>query len=1441
MSKQVYFSKMFPDYEPPEAVRNALSQAFIVAADIDPHTCRVRAAIHCDTYIPVRILDQMSRDIGKLYGLNYMELVATHPASEMQKMEPGELMQLFVAQNSMTRASLAGAKWSWEGEHLHIKLLANGKAELEECIPNVQNILRERFAAPVTITIEAGKTLEGRELFHAMDSMKADIMKQIPKVAPAPEKKAEKAPAAPAPGETFYGKPIRGEVIPMKDLDLNMGFVVVEGRVFNVEHKELKKRNAWVINFDMTDNTNSVRINRFMEAGEAKAILDNVKVGSVLKVQGKLELNRYDSELVLKPFSMMPGSMPKRKDTAPNGKRVELHLHTIMSNMDALTNTAAAVKQAADWGHRAIAITDHGCCQSFTDALHAVEGKKPPKVAGTDEIIKILYGCEGYYVNDVDDRIVVHGDRDMKFNEEFVSFDLETTGLSARDDRIIEIGAVLMKDGKEIDRFQTFVDPGRKLDQKIIDLTGITDQMIKGAPKIEEILPKFLEFVGDRVLVAHNSDFDTGFIRAECARQGIPYTLTAADTMVLSQNLMPHLNKHKLNIVSNALSLPDFTHHRAADDAVTCGLIMVKFMEMMEQEHDIHNLQAINPAMVNLRSKGRVMDRRPRHILIFAKNQVGLRNLYHLISNSNLKYFKRFPRIPKSELLEMREGLIIGSACEAGEMFQAILDGKSDDELKRLASFYDFLEIQPLANNRFMIENEKYAAKNDEDLRNYNRRIVRLGEELGKPVVATGDVHFLNPEDEVFRHILLATKGFDDADKPNPLYFRTTDEMLEEFSYLGEEKAYEIVVTNPNLIADMCETMRPVPHNLFAPKIENSVEDLKNLVYGKFHRLYGDNPPELMVKRVETELNDIINCHYDVIYMSAQKLVQNSLENGYLVGSRGSVGSSIVAYMSGITEVNSFPPHYRCPNPDCKHTILDVPKEFNCGADLPDAVCPKCGANLEKDGFNIPFETFLGFGGDKVPDIDLNFSGEYQAKAHQYCIEMFGKSHVFRAGTVGTVAEKTAFGYVKKYLAERGRTATKAEEQRLASGCVGVRRTTGQHPGGLVVIPQENEIWDFCPVQHPADDPHSDQITTHFEYHSMEENLLKLDMLGHDDPTMIRMMEDMTGVNAQTIPLDDKDTMSIFTSSKVLGYEDDKILGPTGAVAVPEFNTRFTRGVLLDTMPTKFDFLVRISGYTHGTDVWLGNARDLITSKTATVDGTIGCRDDIMIYLISCGMPEKRSFKIMESVRKGRGLPDGAEEEMVAAGVPDWYIGSCKKIKYLFPKAHAVAYVMMAFRIAWFKVHHPLAFYAAYFYRRSQKGGFDATLMTKGLEETVANIDAIDNNEDATPKDEDNLITLEVVYEFYLRGFDFAPIDIYESHATKFLIKDGKILPPFVAISGLGESAAWDIMDGRKGKQFLSIEEFSAACPKVSKTHLQMLKDAGAFGDLPDTSQVSFF
>ena len=927
-----------------------------------------------------------------------------------------------------------------------------------------------------------------------------------------------------------------------------------------------------------------------------------------------------------------------------------------------------------------------------------------------------------------------------------------------------------------------------------------------------------------------------------CARCWLEVDMSAlAHNLRVAQSLLKELKRFKLDIVSRALGLPDFNHHRAVDDAMTVGYMLERFFAMLE-EQGITRVSQINEAMSERKAGNRISSLQVRHIILYAKNNTGLRNLYRLISYGHVKYYKRVPRIPKSELMEWREGLIIGSACEAGELFQAVVENRSWDELLRIASFYDFLEIQPICNNRFMIA--KGTARDDEQLRDFNRTSVRLGEALHIPVVATGDVHFLNPEDEIFRHILLATKQFDDADKDLPIYFKSTDEMLEEFSYLGAEKCREVVITNTNLIADMCDVLRPVPKNLFPPSIENSAEILSKLVYDKMHELYGENPPQIVLDRIEKELPGILERHYDVIYMSAQMLVADSLEHGYLVGSRGSVGSSLVAFMSGITEVNSLPAHYRCPK--CKHTDFDAGAGYGCGADMPDAWCPVCGEKYVKDGFDIPFETFLGFGGDKVPDIDLNFSGEYQAKAHAHCIEMFGSSHVFRAGTIGTVADKTAFGYVLKYAEERNLNISKSEEARLAAGCTGVKRTTGQHPGGLVVIPGDKDIYDFCPVQHPADDPNTDIITTHFEYHCMEENLLKLDMLGHDDPTMIRMLEDMTGLDAKKIPLDDPETMAIFKSPEPLGLtDDDPIIGKTGSIGIPEFGTSFTRQMLVDTQPDEFDMLVRLSGFSHGTDVWLGNAKDLILSGTASVKDTVGCRDDIMLFLISKGMEPKTAFKIMEAVRKGKvkkgGFQDGWLEEMQRLGVPQWYIDSLAKIAYLFPKAHAVAYVMMAFRIAWFKVHEPLAFYSAYFYRKSQKGGFDAEMMTRGIDEVKKHINRIKNDPDATDKDEDLMTTLEAVYEFYMRGFEFDMIDIYKSHATKFNIENGKLLPPFVAVSGLGESAAWDIMEGREGKRFISIEEFSAACPKVSKTHLEMLRNLGAFGDLPETSQITLF
>ena len=1240
----------------------------------------------------------------------------------------------------------------------------------------------------------------------------------------------------------LYGK-INGKKkpVPLGELQLDMGSVLVEGTVFNVEHRELPKRKAWVICFDITDNTGSIRVNQFLEGEVANPIVKGIKKGQRVQVQGRLNVSRFENDMVLEPYGINEVPMPEgRKDTAEE-KRIELHLHTKMSMMDALCDGKAIVKRAIEWGHPAIAITDHGVVQSFPDAYNA---------SGRGEKIKVLYGVEAYYQNDVDERVSVHGPGDMPLDGEFIAFDLETTGLDPNTDAIIEIGAVRMRGDQVLEHYSTFADPGHPLSPKTVSLTSITDEMVRGAPKPAQAVADFLAWAGDTPLVAHNAEFDTGFVRAYCQRAGRDFDPLYFDTLILAQYLCPQLNNHKLDTVSTHLGLPPFHHHRADDDAAICGQIFAAMIPMLK-ELGVERVSQINGALAGKKRGGRGR-RSANHLILLAKNQTGLRNLYKLVSLSHLEHFNRFPIMPKSIINENREGLIVGSACEAGELFRAVVDGKDDRELERIASWYDYLEIQPLSNNAYMLRPDKEGrriAQSLEDLRNFNRKIVELGHKLGKPVCATGDVHFTDPEEEIYRHILLAAKEFDDADSENPLYFRTTDEMLKEFAYLGAETAHEVVIESPALVASWCDNVRPLPDGLFTPKLENSEGELKDLVWGKAHALYGENPPQIVVDRINAELKDIIGCHYDVIYMSAQKLVQNSLEHGYLVGSRGSVGSSLVAFMSGITEVNSLPAHYRCPN--CKHSDFDYAVEhgYGCGADMPDMKCPVCGADYAKDGFNIPFETFLGFGGDKVPDIDLNFSGEYQSSAHKYTFELFGSNHVFRAGTIGTVAEKTAIGYVRKYLERVGRyNVPFAEVLRLARGCMGVKRTTGQHPGGMVVIPQDKEIYDFCPVQHPADDKDSDIITTHFEYHSMESNLLKLDMLGHDDPSMIRMLQDITKVDPQKIPLDDPDTMSLFTTSEKLGFMDDPILGPTGAVAIPEFGTSFVRGMLEDTHPNQFDILVRLSGFSHGTDVWLGNAKDLITSGTAQVNEAIGCRDDIMIFLISKGFKDTRAFKIMESVRKGRGLPEGAEDEMKEHGVPQWYIDSCKKIAYLFPKAHAVAYVMMAFRIAWYKVHRPLAFYAAYFSIRAK--AFDEKYMCRGIEvvkqkmkEIQAKKNAKDKADRPSAVEEDMLVTLEVCYEFYLRGLTFARMDISRSHAINFLVDEERnaLIPPFTSVAGLGETVGWDIMEKRKGKTFISIEEFSLACTKVSNTHLQQLKEAGAFGDLPDSSQFSFF
>lgn len=1282
----------------------------------------------------------------------------------------------------------------------------------------------DRDAGAMTLSVELGASpppvalslMEGR----IAETYGLDTVSIKPYLRAAVKKAAAGAKSAAQESKLLWGRRIKGNSIPISELTPEAGRVTVTGEVFGREIREVRGGRR-ILSFDVTDYGGSLHISRFLQEDDKG--LEQVEDGMYITVYGDVSYDRWHGDIAMSPMAVQRLPKPKREDTAPGEKRVELHMHSRYSQLDGLTDIAQMVATAKRWGHKAVALTDHGVLQGYPELCNA--GKKNG--------IKVIYGVEGYFINDVDDRVAVSGEQDADFSQEFIAFDLETTGLRADQDRITEIGAVRMRCGKELERFQTFVDPEMPIPADITRLTGIRDEDVAGAPTEKEAVAAFLKFAGGCILAGHNADFDMGFLAAACARCGIPFTATSVDTLILSQSLLTGLKKHTLDSAAGFLGLPEFRHHRASDDAMTCGLLLNAFFERLEKK-GVHSVQDIAPLISTLR-QGFDGRRQPKHIIILVKEQKGIRNLYEMVSRAHLEHFKKYPIIPKSLLTQLREGLIVGSACESGELFKAIVSRRSMRELRRIAAYYDFLEIQPLCNNAFLLRNG--SAQSEEELRDYNRKVVLLGEELGKPVVATGDVHFLDPKDEMFRRILLSNK-FDDCDEPLPLYFKTTDEMLTEFQYLGAEKAREVVVENPGRIADLCADVAPLPTGLFTPKIENSAQQLKDLCYEKMHRLYGDEPPELVVKRVEEELGNICSRGYDVIYMSAVKLVAKSNAAGYLVGSRGSVGSSIIAYMSGITEVNALPSHYRCPS--CRHVDFQSGADYACGVDMPDKDCPVCGARYEKDGYNIPFETFLGFGGDKVPDIDLNFSGEYQSQAHRDTIELFGAEHVFRAGTIGTIAEKTAYGYVKKYMEERGRQVSKVEENRLAAGFTGVKRTTGQHPGGLVVIPQDKSIYDFCPVQHPADDPDTDIITTHFEYHSMESNLLKLDMLGHDDPTMIHMLEELTGVDVKKLPLDDPDTMLLFRSPKALGLpEDDPIIGKTGSIAVPEFGTKFTREMLVDTQPEKMSTLVRLSGFSHGTDVWLGNAKDIIDSGTAGVDEAIGCRDDIMLTLIDEGLPAKRAFKIMESVRKGKGLQEDMEKDMRDAGVKDWYIDSCKKIKYLFPKAHAVAYVMMALRIAWFKVHMPLAFYCAYFTIRCP--AFDLEIMSAGIDKVRLKIKELDRRGNDLKQAEKDLYTgLEVCYEFLLRGFSFAPVDLKKSHATKFTVEGNRLIPPFTAIAGLGEAAAWDIYE-KRDRDFISIEDFALTCTKVSKTHVEQLKQAGAFGDMPDSAQLSFF
>ena len=1243
--------------------------------------------------------------------------------------------------------------------------------------------------------------------------------------------------------DLIFGKLIQDPIVSVNEAIAAYDMVTIQGEVFFTDNKDIHSKKTGKdyvkIAFDITDRTNSVRVSKFLAADKAGDTASKIKKGLYCTVQGKMVYDTFAKEMVLEPTGIVKAKKPERKDTYEGMKRVELHLHTNMSAMDGMSSTASLLCRAAKWGHRAMAITDHGVAQAFPEALHAQEGKQKDIIGD----MKIIYGIEAYYINDENSISVVRGRSAEPLDGTFIVFDLETTGLNPASEEITEIAAVRVVEGEIRDSFQTYVNPHKPIPAEITELTGISDETVADAPDLDKAVPEFLAWAGEGQypLVAHNAGFDMGFLRTACQRLGIEREFTSIDTLEMSRLMLPHMHKFKLNILAKELQVGPFEHHRASEDAAVLGRIYVKLLKRLREEMHAVTTADINPVLAATTDRKNKLKNLPRyHFIILVKNQAGLRNLYQLISKSFLEYYNKRPIMPRSELIRHREGLIFGSACEAGEVFRALTKGEPWEEIKRLASFYDYLEIQPIGNNNFMIA--KGMAKDEEQLRDWNRDILRLADELGKPCCATGDVHFLEPEDEAFRRILMAGQGFSDADNQAPLYFKSTDEMLKEFSYLGEDRAYEVVVKNTNMIADMCDVIRPVPRENYPPHIDGCEDDLRNMCYEKAKRIYGDPLPEPVQARLDRELGSIIGNGYAVMYIIAQKLVTKSLADGYLVGSRGSVGSSLAAFMSDITEVNSLAPHYLCP--DDKY--LEWHEDYSCGVDLPDKICPKCGKPLTKQGFNIPFETFLGFEGDKVPDIDLNFAGEYQSRIHWYTGEIFGHDHVFRAGTIGTVAEKTAFGYVKKYMEERGVECSRAEENRLAAGCTGVRRTSGQHPGGVVVVPKEIEIYDVCPIQHPADDPDSEIITTHFEYHSIDANLLKLDELGHDDPTIIKHLENLTGVNAQEIPLDDPETMSLFHSCKALKYkgenpDTDPILGDLGCVAVPEFGTKFVRGMVKETHPSTFAELVSISGLSHGTDVWLGNAAELVR-KGIPLSGCICCRDDIMNYLILQGVKPKLSFKTMESVRKGKGLTEEMEAAMNEQHVPEWYIDSCKKIKYMFPKAHAVAYVMMAFRIAWFKVHRPLAFYSAYFSIRAK--GFDASCMIKGDKvclDKMTELRGKERDKTISAAEKDMMTTLEVCHEFYRRGFTFEPMDVYKSDATRFLVTETGLIPPFTSMPGIGEQAALSIVEERKNGKFLSAEELIVRCPKASKAVVELLEQIGALGSMPKTTQMTLF